>query len=169
MSHITEKLAEFVFEELSAVEMADGRKHIESCDECKVRVEQFQHTLTMLKTAPEVAPPRNIVFEFEKPVARRFRRWFPAATAVAALLVMTIALAGRVHIQWSESQLTIAFGQTIPTAQTNQAAELNAEIQNMKASLAYLQRQQEKAERDTMLLATKIQPIAGAQRSPTGD
>jgi len=169
MSHITDKVAEFVFEELSSSEMTEARKHVASCDECKVRVEQFQHTLSMLKTSPELEPPRDIVFEFEKRPAKRFWQWMPATVAVAALLLITIALAGRVHVQWHDSQLTIAFGQTISPAQTDQAAELASEIQNMKASLAYLQRQQEEVVRSTTVLATKIEPIAGAQRSPTGD
>jgi anti-sigma factor RsiW len=169
MSHVTEILAEFVFEELSAPEMAEARQHIAACDECKNRVEQFQHTLVLLKAAPEVDPPRNIVFEFDKRPARRFWQWMPAAVAVAALLLITVALAGRVHVQWHDSQLTIAFGATIAPAQTDQGAGLAAEIENMKASLVYLQRQQEAAERYTTVLATKIEPIAGAQRSPTGD
>jgi anti-sigma factor RsiW len=169
MSHITENVAEFVFEELSGPEMAEARKHIASCDECKTRVERFQHTLSMLKTAPEVELPRNVVFEFEKPRPNRFWQWLPATVAVAALLLVTIALAGRVHVQWHDSQLTIAFGQTISPANTDQAAELASEIQNMKASLAFLQRQQEEGERNKVLLATKIEQIAGAQRSPVGD
>src|SRR5262245_15778118 len=111
MSHITEKLAEFVFEEMSAKEMADARQHMSECANCREQVERFQQTLTMLKTSPEIEPPRNVVFEFEKPVASRLWRWFPAAAAIAALLVMTVALANRVHVQWGHSQLTIAFGQ----------------------------------------------------------
>jgi len=169
MSHITEKVADFVFEELSASEMVEARKHIASCDECQTRVEQFQHTLSMLKTSPELEPPRDIVFEFEKRPAKRFWQWMPAAVAVAALLLIAIALAGRVHVQWHDSQLTIAFGQTISSEQTDQAAKLDSEIQNLKVSLAFLQRKQEEAARNTMLLGMKIEPIAGAQRSPTGD
>jgi hypothetical protein len=169
MSHVTERLAEFMFEEMSAKEMTDARQHVSECANCREQVERFQQTLTLLKAAPELEPPRNIVFEFEKPVARRVWRWFPAAAAIAALVVMTIALANRVHVQWSDSQLTIAFGQTIAPAQTDTTAALASDVQRMQGRLAYLEGRQQAIERDTMVIATTIQPVARAQRSPAGD
>jgi anti-sigma factor RsiW len=169
MSHVTEKLAEFIFEELPAPEMAEARRHLSECATCREQVNRFQQTLTMLKAAPELEPPRNIVFEFEKPVANRFWRWLPAAAAVAAIVVLAIAMAGGVHVDWRDSQLTIAFGQTVPPAQTDQAAELATEIQRMKGYLAYLEGRQQKSERDTMEIASRLQPIARAQASPSGD
>src|SRR5436190_23006614 len=116
MSHLTEKISEFVFEELPKSEMAEARKHLNECADCREQVENFQQTFMKLKAAPELEPPRNIVFDFEQPAARRVWRWFPAAVAVAALLLVTIALAGRVHVQWHDSELTIAFGQSRPTS-----------------------------------------------------
>ena len=169
MSHITEKLAEFIFEEMSANEMADARQHLSECANCREQVERFQHTLTMLKAAPEIEPPRNIVFEFEKPATSRVWRWFPAAAAIAALLLITVALASRVHVQWSNSQLTIAFGQPIAPAQTDTTATLASDIQRMQGRLAYLEGQQQALERDQIVIATAIQPVARAQRSPAGD
>jgi anti-sigma-K factor RskA len=169
MPHITEKLAEFIFEEMSAKEMADAKQHVSECANCREQVERFQHTLAMLKAAPETEPPRNIVFEFEKPVAKRLWRWFPATAAIAALLVMTIALANRVHVQWNDSQLTIAFGQQIAPPQSDTTAALVSDIQRMQGRLAYLESQQQAIERETMVIATTIQPVARAQRSPAGD
>jgi len=169
MSHVTEKLAEFIFEELPAPEMVEARRHLSECANCREQVNRFQQTLTMLKAAPELEPPRNLVFEFEKPVASRFWRWFPAAAAVAAIVVLTVALAGGVHVDWRDSQLTIAFGKTVPPAQANQAAELATEIQRMKGYLAYLEGRQQKSERDTMEIASRLQPMARAQASPSGD
>ena len=169
MSHVTEKLAEFIFEELPAAEMAEARRHVSECANCRDQVDRFQQTLSLLQATPQLEPPRNIVFEFARPVASRFWRWFPAATAIAALIVMTVALAGRVHVQWQDSQLTIAFGQENPAAPADETAELTAEIQRVKGHLAYLQNRQEAAERDTMAIAARI-PVGGrAQRSPSGD
>jgi predicted anti-sigma-YlaC factor YlaD len=169
MSHVTEKLAEFIFEELPAPEMAEATRHLSECPNCREQVDRFQQTLAMLKAAPDLEPPRHTVFEFEQPRLRRLWRWFPAATAVAGLLVMTIALAGRLHVQWHDSQLTVAFGQAIPTAQTDPAGELATEIQRMKGHLAYLESQQQRVERNTTAIAAALEPIARAQRSSSGD
>ena len=67
MSHITERLAEFIFEELPATEMAEARRHLAECANCRDQVNRFQQTISMLQTSPELEPPRNIVFEFQKP------------------------------------------------------------------------------------------------------
>ena len=168
MSHVTEKIAEFIFQELPAPELAAAKQHLAECPTCREQVDRFQQTLTMLKTSPDAEPPRNLVFEFEKPVSRMWR-WLPASVAIAALLLVTIALAGRVHIQWRDSQLTIAFGQAISPAQTDQAAELATEIQRMKGHMAYLEGRQQAVERDTIAIAATIQPAARTPRSPTGD
>src|SRR2546427_10404948 len=99
MSHITEKLTEFIFEELSPPEMAEAKRHLTECSNCRDQVDRFQQTLALLRTAPEIEPPRNIVFEFEKPVAGRLWRWLPAAVAIAAVFVPTHSVGGPVHIQ----------------------------------------------------------------------
>ena len=169
MSHVTEKLAEFIFEELPAAEMAAARRHVSECANCRDQVDRFQQTLSLLQAAPQLEPPRDIVFEFARPVANRFWRWFPAATAIAALIVMTVALAGRVHVQWHDSQLTIAFGQPIPAAPADQTAELTAELQRVKGPLAYLENRQQAVERDTIVIAARIPPAERGQRSPSGD
>jgi len=168
MSHLTDKVAEFVFDELSSGERAEAVKHLTECAPCREQVEQFEHTLHQLKASPDLDLPRDIVFESEKPSAARFWRWLPATAAIAALLLVTIALAGRVHIQWHDSQLTIAFGQSIPPAQTDQTAELRAELQRVKGYLAFLDNQQEAIKRDQFVIAARI-PAALRTGSPTGD
>src|SRR5262249_6647921 len=137
------------------------------CADCREHVEKFQQTFMKLKTGPELEPPRNIVFDFEPPAARRVWRWFPAAVAVAALLLVTIALAGRVHVQWHDSELTIAFGQNIPSS-TNQE-DFAAEIQRLQGHVAYLEGRQEQFRRDAIITASTIESLARGQRPPTGD
>jgi predicted anti-sigma-YlaC factor YlaD len=166
MSHITEKLAEFVFEELSLSEMTEAKMHLNECVGCREDLTRFQRTLGVLKTSSDLEPPRNVVFEFEKPASNRFWRWFPATAAIAALLLITVALIGRVHFQWRDSQLTIAFGQPIAPAQADQTAELAAELQRVKGYLAYLDNRQQAVERDTVVIAARMQPGVQAPRSP---
>jgi predicted anti-sigma-YlaC factor YlaD len=168
MSHVTEKLAEFIFEELPAAEMARARQHLADCSNCRDQVERFQQTLAILRSAPAEEPPRSIVFEFEKP-ARRLWKWFPAAAAIAALVVMTIALAGRVHVEWRDSQVTVAFGQSISGPEPDPAAELALELERVKGHLAILQSRQDAVERDTTVIAATVEPLTRGLRSPAGD
>jgi len=94
MTHINEKIAEFVFQDLSAQEMAEARIHVAECSACREQVAQFQSTYAMLKTSPDVEPPRRILFEFEKPVvASWIWRWLApmAASAAVALAVVHFA------------------------------------------------------------------------------
>jgi hypothetical protein len=72
-------------------------------------VELFQRTHSMLKASPDVNPPRNIVFEFEKPGVNRFWKWV-IPMAAAAVLLMGVALTGPIHVEWNDSQLIVAFG-----------------------------------------------------------
>jgi hypothetical protein len=65
--------------------------------------------------------------------------------------------------------LTIAFGQQIAPPQSDTTAALVSDIQRMQGRLAYLESQQQAIERETMVIATTIQPVARAQRSPAGD
>jgi anti-sigma-K factor RskA len=92
MPHLTEKVAEFIFGELSAQEMAEAQRHLTQCSDCRQQVEQFQTTYAMLKTSPDVEPPRRIMFEFEKPRTTAWIwRWLApmAASAAVAALVVT--------------------------------------------------------------------------------
>jgi anti-sigma factor RsiW len=107
MTHLGERLTDFVFGELSASDMEDARRHLDTCADCRNHVEQFDRTRSMLKMAPDVEPPRHIVFEFEKP--RAIWRWLVPA-AVAAAVLVAVLIATPMQIQWQNSQLTITFG-----------------------------------------------------------
>jgi len=112
MTHLSERLIDFVFKELSDAEMEEARLHIASCAECHAEVQRFEHTRSVLKTSTDVEPPRNIVFEVEKP--RAIWRWLVPA-AVAAILAVVV-LIGPLSVQWRDSQLTIAFGKVVPAS-----------------------------------------------------
>ena len=109
MRHLGEQITDFVFGELSSTEMDEARRHVAECADCRTAVEQFQHTHAMLKTSPDVEPPRRIVFEVEKRPSVFAWRWL-APIGVAAALVIAILIAAPMQIQWQESQMTITFG-----------------------------------------------------------
>ena len=151
MSHLNERIADYVFEELSTGEMAESRQHIAECSDCRIQVENFQHTHMLLKTSPDLDPPRNIVFEFERPVRRAagsFWRWLAPLAATAALAT-GVAVAAPIHVQWHESQLTISFG-AVPQQQPDMAT-LAQVAQQLQITQTYLQSLQEKVTRDAMM------------------
>lgn len=93
MPHLGERLAEFVFGELSESELAEGRRHLTECADCRRQAERFRQTHAMLKASSDVEPPRRIVFEVEKQsVAPWVWRWLApmAASAAVALAVVSV-------------------------------------------------------------------------------
>jgi anti-sigma-K factor RskA len=93
MTHLTDRIAEFVFGELSASEMAEGQRHLAQCSDCRQQVENFQGTYAMLKTSPDADPPRRILFEFEKRQTPGWIwRWLApmASSAAIALAIVTL-------------------------------------------------------------------------------
>src|SRR6516162_7003510 len=108
--HLNDKLAEYVYEELSPAEMTEARRHIATCAECKSRVDDFQQIHHSLKAMPDLDPPRRVVI----PAVRETRRsvfaplrWL-APIGVAAALVLALVVAGPIHAEWHDSQFTIA-------------------------------------------------------------
>ena len=112
MTHLGERLTDFVFGELPVTEMEETRRHLAACADCRSQVEQFERTRSLLKMSPDVEPPRHMVFEFEKP--RTIWQWLVPAMAAAAL-IMAVLVALPMQIQWHNSQLTVSFGR-IPAA-----------------------------------------------------
>ena len=123
MSHLEDRLAEFVYEELTASKMGEARQHVAQCLECQERVSEFQKVQHALETVPDVEVPRRVVFvESGKSTAKTWLplRWLvPSATAAA--LVLALVIAGPIHFDRGESGVTIAFG-GLPEAEPLQAA-----------------------------------------------
>ena len=123
MSHLEDRLAEFVYEELTAAEMGEARQHVAQCLECQGRVSEFQKVQHALETVPDVEVPRRVVFvESRKSVTRTWvpLRWLvPSATAAA--LVLALVIGGPIQFDRHESGMTIAFG-ALPEAEPLQVA-----------------------------------------------
>ena len=146
MSHLGERITEYVFGELSTTEMAEAKTHVAQCGECKRAVEHFERTRSLLQAVPEMDPPRSAVLTFEKPRPVRSWRWL-APMATAAALVLIIALMAPIHVQWNDSALTIAFGKapSSPAAAPDQhTVEAIEQLQSQIAGLASFSQEQQR-------------------------
>lgn len=116
MSHLEDRLAEFIYEELTVSEMEEAKKHVAQCLECQGRVSEFQRIQSTLETVSDVEVPQRVFFvESRKPSLAKMKlpvRWL-APLAIAAGLVVAIVLTGPIHFDKQGSGLTIAFG-TLP-------------------------------------------------------
>ena len=106
MPHLSEKIAEFVFAELSSNEIAEAQRHLAACADCRNEVESFKRTHAFLKHSPDVEPPRRIIFEAEK---RSFAWRWVAPLAAAAAIILAVLIAAPIQVRWQDSQVTIAF------------------------------------------------------------
>ncbi len=182
MSHLSERVAEFVFEELSASEMAEARRHLAECSGCNEQVKEFQLTHAMLKSSPDLEPPRRIMFEFEKPrVAVWMWRWLGpmAASAAVALAVVNFAPRPQPQIVQRVVQQQIAAQPAQPVAaqaidypkiEAWLASELKKrdsvqakEIQRVRGEIDLLDRYQRAAHRETMENERSIQLLAASR------
>jgi anti-sigma-K factor RskA len=177
MPHLTEKVAEFIFGELSAQEMAEAQRHLTQCSDCREQVEQFQTTYAMLKTSPDVEPPRRILFEFEKPRASAWIwRWLApmAASAAVAALVVTFTPRPQQPPQVIERRV-VEQQASAPQAQPvdyqkiiddfreeikQRDAAQGRQLQQVRHDVALLDHYQQAVERETWDNASSIQKLA---------
>ena len=184
MTHINDKIAEFVFEELSKRDMAEAKGHLTECSACREQVEQFRSTYTMLKTSPDLNPPRPTVFEFEKTAAHSWIwRWLGpmAASAAVALAVVSFAprpqIVERVIQQPAPQTTTQAATQPVdyqriinelrPAEQAwletelkKRDAEHTAQLQSVRADVASIYLEQQRLQRETWENGGSIQKLA---------
>jgi anti-sigma factor RsiW len=168
MSHLGERITDYVFEELSSTEMAEAKAHVSQCGECKMAVEHFQRTRSLLQAVPDVDLPRSAQLVFERPRATRSWAWrWLAPVGVAAALLLAAVLVGPVHVQWQNSQLTVAFGGA-PIADTSVVEQQRAEIAQLQGGYDYLDGENKKLAKKTIVLETYLQ-LLSQRSSPVGD
>jgi anti-sigma factor RsiW len=185
MTHINDKIAEFVFNELSKQEMAEATGHLAQCSACREQVEHFRSTYAMLKTSPDLEPPRRTVFEFEKQAPPSWIwRWLGPMTASAAVALAVVTFVPRTpqvvdHViqQPAPQAATQPATQPVdyqriinelrPEQQAWLEAELKkrdaahaAELQSVRADVASIYVDQKKLERETWENGGSIQQLA---------
>jgi anti-sigma factor RsiW len=136
MSHLEDRLAEFVFEELPHGEMEDARRHVAQCLECQRKVQAFRKTVHLLEELPAEDVPRRLVFVPPAARAPHPTRWAGLAWAlpgsVAAVLLLAVILGG-VSVNWGGGGVEIALGSrpvdpispTVETGATARAAGID--------------------------------------------
>ena len=112
MSHLEDRLAEFVFEELPSPEMDKARRHVAQCLECQGRITGFQRVRESLERIPDVDVPRRVVFVESEPSAKR--GWLPGGWLVpigaAAALVLAVLAYVPMQMDFRDGGVTVAFG-----------------------------------------------------------
>ena len=153
MSHLGERITDYLLDEMSEAERTEADSHIRQCPECATQVEGFRNLYFRLQAVPAAEPPRRVVFETPKKAApSRLWMWLsPAVSAVAAsvLTVMFLAPPSSPPSAGSAPQWL--------------AAELDKrdnEIQRLQTSLELLDKEQRNARRDTYVAAQSIQMLA---------
>jgi hypothetical protein len=112
MSHLEDRLAEFVFEELSEPRMEQARRHVAQCLECQGLVSGFQRVRRSLEQVRDLDVPRRMVFVESEAPARR--SWLPAGwlvpIGVAAVLLLAFLFVVPIEMDWRNGGVTVAFG-----------------------------------------------------------
>lgn len=137
MSHLNERIAEFVLGEMTGSEAAGAAEHVRQCQECSRQVQDFTRIHQMLKASPDADLPRPVLFEVERPAPSSspawLRRWLPpVASAVAA------------------SILTAVFLSPAPAPPPADYDNLVIELQTLRGDLDYLKAKRLIDRRDTV-------------------
>jgi len=188
MSHLDERIAEYVLGEFAEADKTSADLHVRECAACAARVNEFRKTFSLLRSVPDVDPPQRIVFETEKrQVQALFWRWLaPALSAVAAALLTALfltqatpapttqtaansqpaAAAIPVDAQAVVGQVQESCAQWLAMEQANGDPERSQEVQRVCSELAYWQSQQRAASRESFDTARSLQLLV-AQRLPS--
>jgi anti-sigma factor RsiW len=159
MSHLGERIADYLVGEMTDSEKAEASEHIRQCTDCASQVESFKRTLAMLQSVPDREPPRPLVFEVEQksqPASWLWRWASPAMAAVAAsiLTVMLMTPSSGTEQSWQ--------------AELQRRDQTHSEdLLRLRTELALLEKQQLLAKGEAWVTARDIQLLA--KKLPTGD
>jgi len=163
MAHLGDKLAEYFYQELSSAEMIEARKHVDACKECRLEVERFERIHLALRTAPELEPPRRVVFS---PSERRswfsWLEWRTAATASAAAALVAGVVIGFSHMD--NNRVIDEARQSDRAWLVEELNKRDAEIQRLRAELTYYENFQRTVMRETLENGSAIQLLAQRTR-----
>jgi hypothetical protein len=167
--------------------MVEARRHVSECTGCRLQVEQFERTHFVLKNAPDLDPPRQIIFA--PPEHRQWRplfgwRWVTPLTAATALVIAILSALSPapapVSIPTAASAPIVVQAQNVDYDRIIRelrrsdrawlAGELDKrdkEIQRLRGELAYYDNLQRTVLKETWNNASSIQLLA--QRTESRD
>lgn len=194
MSHLGERITDYVLGEMTGAEKTAADAHVRSCTECSGKIEEFQRTFAMLRSVPDVDPPRRIVFETEKrrPESWLWRWLIPAASAATASVLTALVLAPAASspsvasdsIQPEVTNVADAAPTSSPTdvqavisqvqescaqwlaGDQNRDRDTDLQIQRVCSQLSYWESQQRAASRESFDTARSLQLLV-AQSLPS--
>ena len=135
MTHLGERITDYVFGEMSGKELEEARRHVTDCPQCRNEAQQLERTRTTLRLSQDIEPPRHITFEVEKRPAFGWR-WL-APIGAAAAVIIAVLIAAPMSIQWNESQLTISFGTAPAPVVRNEAANVATPVRTVSEPIDY--------------------------------
>lgn len=161
MSHLGERVTDYLLDEMTELERTEADAHIRQCPDCAKQVEGFKNLYFRLQAVPAAEPPRRVVFETPKKAApSRLWVWLsPAVSAVAASILTVMFLAPP-----SSAPATGSAPQWFAAELEKRDSENSKEIQRLRTELDLLQSRQLAATRDTFDTARSLQLLA--QRIP---
>jgi anti-sigma factor RsiW len=135
MTHLGERVADYVFGEMTGKELEEARRHIADCSQCRDEASQLERTRATLRLSHDIEPPRHITFEVEKRRAFGWR-WL-APIGAAAAVIIAVLIAAPMSIQWNQSQLTISFGTAPAAVVRNEAANVATSVRTVSEPVDY--------------------------------
>jgi hypothetical protein len=185
MSHLGEKITDYLMGEMPAAEKAAAEAHLGQCSLCAGKLEEFSHTYALLQAVPDAEPPRPLVFAAEKRIARpatgsRAWRWLtPALSAAAASIITALVLIPEPSNSLESGlPVNVATSSTDPSSvdvqkilrefsvsnEQSLAAGLDERrrqaLQQAQSEMVYWERQQRAASRGALDTARTIQLLA---------
>jgi hypothetical protein len=136
--NIQANIAPALLGDLPVEETARVNRHVAECAACAAEQQKFEQLFRQMDTARETEPPRHFFVYPEEKVGllqRLFRtpgrRWALAA-GIAAILLASVTLSGRLWLRWDNGTFMLGLG-TPPAIQTQ--AELRQELESFRVAL----------------------------------
>ena len=123
-------LSEHVDGRLDPRSEARLQAHLSSCTECRAELQELQATVALLRSTPQVEPPRSFALPYaprQEPAPQRLPRFIPAralqGVTVAAAIALAVVVTGDLTGVIGEGPAPIDTGGAVSALQTEAASD----------------------------------------------